>query len=274
MYSYDKYSYDKNDIIGSGSFGEVYRGKYTSSQGQIDVAIKVIKRVGKKEFEILKDVRGKHVVKVYSIVEGRNDEYIIIMELCEKTLSFKQFKKYSLRNKFNICCQMIDAIYELHVQNIQHMDIKPNNFLICESDTVKITDFGLSDDVSVRMRYSGTMKYVAPEVAFNGYKMYDPYMADIYSLGASMLMFITGLEQLNLVNKSINHDTTMATSNNKDTVLALGIARELNFDNKKTDQLPSDFTDLIRSMMSINPIDRPNCYDLKRSNFYIKYANK
>lgn len=267
------YSYDKNDVIGKGSFGVVYKGKYTMPK-EIDVAIKVIERVGKKEFEILKETRGTHVVKIYSITEGEDDKYIIIMELCQKTLSFKQFKKYSLRYRFNICCQMIDAIYELHVQNIQHMDIKPSNFLICESNVVKITDFGLSDDVSVRTRYSGTMKYVAPEVAFNGYKMYDPYMADIYSLGASMLMFITGIDQLSLVNKLINHDTTLLTENNKDTVLALGIARELNFDNKKMEQLPSDFTDLVKSMMNINPMDRPNCYDLKRSNFYIKYANK
>lgn len=270
------YSYNKNDVIGSGSFGEVYKGKYTvpETSKQIDVAIKVIEKVGKKEFELLEKVRGKHVVKVYSIVKGEGDKHIIIMELCKKTLSFKQFKKHSLKNKFNICCQMIDAIYELHVQSIQHMDIKPNNFLICRSDTVKITDFGLSDDVSVRTRYSGTMKYVAPEVAITGYKMYDPYMADIYSLGATMLMFVTGLEQLSLVNKPINQDTTQLTGSNKDTVLALGIARELNFDNKKINQLPSDFTDLVRSMMSIDPMDRPNCYDLKRSNFYIKYANK
>ncbi len=46
-------SYDRNDILGSGSFGKVYKGKFKESEENpgIDVAIKRIENVDVKEVE-------------------------------------------------------------------------------------------------------------------------------------------------------------------------------------------------------------------------------
>ncbi len=46
-------SYDRNDLLGSGSFGKVYKGKFKESEeeAEIDVAIKRIEDVDVKDVE-------------------------------------------------------------------------------------------------------------------------------------------------------------------------------------------------------------------------------
>lgn len=40
--------------------------------------------------------------------------------------------------------QLFQAINHCHAQNIAHRDIKPDNIMITDQDTVRLIDFGLS----------------------------------------------------------------------------------------------------------------------------------
>jgi serine/threonine protein kinase len=81
-----------------------------------------------------------------------------------------------------------------HRRGITHRDVKPGNVLVGADGQVKLTDFGISRNVSeVTMTSSGlvlgTPAYIAPEVAAG-----EPVTnaADLWSLGATLFAAVTG----------------------------------------------------------------------------------
>lgn len=113
--------------------------------------------------------------------------------------------------------QLMSALSYLHVNNITHRDVKPDNILVqnYQPFIVKLTDFGLSKMVDTEQTFlktfCGTLLYCAPEV-YNEFGDYDEYgqrhprnrvrrrptgqrydhAIDIWSLGGVLFYALTG----------------------------------------------------------------------------------
>lgn len=89
--------------------------------------------------------------------------------------------------------QMCQGLKYLHQHGVIHRDIKPDNVLITEQGTVKLSDFGIAvlathnnvtSNITTRGSFVGTLRYAAPEMVNN--QLYGP-ASDIYALGMTIL---------------------------------------------------------------------------------------
>lgn len=166
------------DVIGSGSFGEVYL--VSSKKDNRNYAMKVyskgkIIRSGLLKFlflekKILINFDHPFIVKVYATFQTPRKLYLV-MDYCR----FKDLGQYLTKNEKLaehqarlLIAEVILAVEELHRRNIIHRDLKPDNILIGEDGHIKITDFGLSkDNVSkgkLTSTFCGSIAYLPPEV--------------------------------------------------------------------------------------------------------------
>lgn len=91
-------------------------------------------------------------------------------------------------------CEVLLALEYLHEEGIIYRDLKPENILLGEDGHVVLTDFGLSklgfDKHTLSYSFCGSPEYMSPEMleeTGHGFAM------DIYSLGALLYEFLTGL---------------------------------------------------------------------------------
>ena len=77
------------------------------------------------------------------------------------------------------------------MHGVVHRDIKPQNILLTEDGTVKVTDFGIARKVDEgrAAELLGTPFYIAPERVALGKQ---DYRSDMYSLAATMYHALTG----------------------------------------------------------------------------------
>merc|ERR1711879_414015 len=92
---------------------------------------------------------------------------------------------------------VLSGLSFLHCSRIIHRDIKPQNVLVCEDGSVKISDFGIAcetDEACWIVDTQGTYPFYAPEMCAGGggYKGHDGRRADIWALGVTLWAFVHG----------------------------------------------------------------------------------
>lgn len=191
--------------ISKGAFANIHKGYHKYSN--LLVAIKEIKVSNindlkpyvKRELDIHKNISHPNIVKLYDIIIN-NDENIIymIMEYCSLGDLHKFQNKKSLTENYiqHYMIQLRDALKYLLDNNILHRDLKPQNILLSDIRTIKITDFGLAryytnDDKQEDLfsTYCGSPMYMSPEILL---KQSYGSKSDLWSVGIILYEMITG----------------------------------------------------------------------------------
>lgn len=138
----------------------------------------------------------KNIVKCFDY-SGGDDLKFIVMEYA-KGCTLKDYLQnkgvLSPQEVMNYSVEILSALVHAHSKNIIHRDIKPQNVLLTNEGTVKVTDFGIAklpsdDPLSVSCNTVGTVDYISPEQAAG--KPID-CRSDLYSLGIMMYEMGTG----------------------------------------------------------------------------------
>ena len=140
--------------LGSGAFGEIYKGEEISTHRKIAVKCELVQpdRVSllKSEIEILQYLKGtKGIPKIYLHLSSNNYNFMLFELLGSNIDNLFHFcnKKFSLPTVLSLGLQMINRIESIHSLHIIHRDIKPENFLIGKGkkiSTLYLCDFGLA----------------------------------------------------------------------------------------------------------------------------------
>lgn len=190
--------------IGEGGMANVYLAHDTILDR--DVAVKILRgdladdekfvRRFQREAISASSLSHPNIVEMYDVGED-DGQYYIVMEYVEgKTLKslVKRRGALTLPEVIDIMLQLTSAVACAHDSYIIHRDIKPQNVLIKEDGTVKITDFGIamalnSNEITQTNSVMGSVHYLPPEQA-NGSGA--TIKSDIYSLGILMFELLTG----------------------------------------------------------------------------------
>lgn len=191
-------------MIGEGGMANVYLAHDTILDR--DVAVKILRgdladdekfvRRFQREAISASSLTHPNIVEMYDVGED-DGQYYIVMEYVEgKTLKslVKRRGGLTIPEVIDIMLQLTSAIACAHDSYIIHRDIKPQNVLIKEDGTVKITDFGIamalnSNELTQTNSVMGSVHYLPPEQA-NGSGA--TIKSDIYSLGILMFELLTG----------------------------------------------------------------------------------
>ena len=96
----------------------------------------------------------------------------------------------------HVCKQLMLGVQYMHSQGVCHRDLSPENILLDANGDVKITDFGMADDITPGgcVGTIGKLPYMAPEVydfAKTGVS-FDGAAADIWSCGVILYALLVG----------------------------------------------------------------------------------
>jgi len=139
-----------------------------------------------REAKIVADLNSSAVVAIYDFGE-EDGNYFISMEYIEgKNLNdYLSDDKLSSEKLLDFVYQISSALSVLHKKGYIHRDLKPENILVDQNDQIKLTDFGLSINDSIKRVTSegallGTPLYMSPEQINN---IPLTCASDIFSLG-------------------------------------------------------------------------------------------
>ena len=198
-----KHGYEYVGKIGYGGFSEVY--KVFSLKYRQHFAVKVIDihyqfLVKQKtasyfqEVNVLKQIQHRNIISIYDHFQEDN-YFFIVLEYCSSgsldSIIHHSQSAIMQKNLDSIIHQMLTALAICHTNNVAHHDIKPSNFCIDQYMRIKLADFGVAthNEGPNSSLFGGTLMYSAPEVFER--KPYDPYKADIWSAGVTILQLIT-----------------------------------------------------------------------------------
>ncbi|WCB91349.1 serine-threonine kinase [Baekduia alba] len=190
--------------IGAGGMSTVYRAFDTVLERQ--VAIKLMHREiasdgdqlerFRREARAVAQLNHPHIVTVIDAGEDDNTPYIVFEYVEGETLKdrIRRFGRLPIQESIAYAIEIARALGVAHDRGIVHRDVKPQNVLVDEEGSAKVTDFGIArtldqEGLTADGRVLGTTDYVSPEQALGHHVTGQ---SDLYSLGIVLFEMLTG----------------------------------------------------------------------------------
>ncbi len=190
--------------IGHGGMSTVYRAFDTVLERQ--VAVKLMHRDiahnpdqlerFRREARAVAQLNHPHIVQVIDAGEDEAMPYIVFEYVEGETLKdrIRRYGYLPIPESLAYAIEIARALSTAHDRNIVHRDVKPQNILVDEEGSGKVTDFGIArtleqEGLTADGRVLGTTDYVSPEQAL-GHAVTG--QSDIYSLGVVLYEMLVG----------------------------------------------------------------------------------
>ncbi|XP_009606786.1 receptor kinase-like protein Xa21 [Nicotiana tomentosiformis] len=195
--------FDGNTLLGSGSFGSVYKG--TLADGMI-VVVKVFNvqmegtfQTFDRECEILRNLRHRNLTKIISSCCNLDFKALILEYMPNESLDKLLYSRdycLNIMQRLNIMVDVASALEYLHhgySVPVIHCDLKPSNVLLDNDMVGHLSDFGIAklltkEESIAHTTTFATIGYIAPEYGLEGLVSKT---SDVYSYGIMLLEVFT-----------------------------------------------------------------------------------
>jgi sulfatase modifying factor 1 len=173
--------FEIKSILGEGGYATVYLAYHTVTKQVCALKIGKLQQVDlfHREVKNMKLINHKNVLSCFDsgICKHQNTDHYWIAMPNMLSITLQQLIQYTQlkpENQWEILNQILQGLCALHKQEIAHRDLKPSNCLISENFEIKLSDFGLSKNLSTdqkdhtimltrQAKPIGTLAYMSPE---------------------------------------------------------------------------------------------------------------
>jgi eukaryotic-like serine/threonine-protein kinase len=197
--------YEIEELVGTGGMSSVYRARDTVLERRVALKVlhehfsadpKYVERF-RREARAIARLNHPNIVTVIDRGEFGKRQFIVFEHIPGENVKevVEREGQLPVAQALALTHQIARGLAFAHQHGVVHRDVKPQNVLLDESGTAKVTDFGIArsldpgDELTQAGTLLGTSDYIAPEQASG-----QPVDArsDQYSLGVLLYELLTG----------------------------------------------------------------------------------